>query len=349
MSPEWEKHFPDRNKNRIRNMTADNRKPIAVTMGDAAGIGPEVIVKALSEKSIYDICRPLVVGDGSVMRKAAKQISSKLTFHSVAIPAETEGRFGTIDLLDLHNLDGNVVMGQVSAVCGKAAMEYIAKAAEITGKGEVAAMVTAPINKESVHEAGYSDTGHMKFLCRITGTTKYAAMLATGELRVVHLSDHYSLKEACGLVTRERILANLRLIRDSFIKWGLESPRIGVAALNPHGSDGGLFGNEEAEQILPAVRDAQTEKIDARGPYPGDSIFYRAIAGEFDVVLAMYHDQGHIAVKTHGFEKSYTVTLGLPFIRTSVDHGTAFDIAGKGIADCQSMIEAIRVAVKLTR
>ena len=173
-------------------------------------------------------------------------------------------------------------------------------------------------------------------------------MLVTGNLRVVHLTTHHSLFDACGLVTKDRVLARLKLTHDSFRKWGFASPCIGVAALNPHGGESGLFGTEEIEQIGPAVKEAQTLGIDARGPFPADSIFYRAIDGEFDVVLAMYHDQGHIAVKVHGFEKSLTVTLGLPFIRTSVDHGTAFDIAGKGIADSQSLVEAIKTAVSLS-
>jgi len=329
---------------------APGEKPlIAVTMGDAAGIGPEVIVKALRESRIYDICRPLVVGDGSVLRHTLEILDSPLKLHQVGTASEAEGMSGTIDILDLHNLDNEeVVPGHVSAVCGKAAMEYIEKAAGLALAGEVRAMTTAPINKEAIMAAGYSDTGHMKFLTRLTSTTEYAAMLVTGRLRVVHLSDHYSLKDACGLVTRDRILAKLKLTHDSFRQWGFEHPRIGVAALNPHGSDGGLFGSEEAEEIAPAVEEAQALGIDAGGPFPADSIFYRAINGEFDVVLAMYHDQGHIAVKVHGFEKSLTVTLGLPFIRTSVDHGTAFDIAGKGIADAQSLVEAVKTAVSLS-
>ncbi|HEY96510.1 MAG TPA: 4-hydroxythreonine-4-phosphate dehydrogenase PdxA [Dehalococcoidia bacterium] len=324
------------------------KKIIAITMGDAAGIGPEVIVKALGNPKIYDLCSPLVIGDRGVIDNTIKLLSSSLSLHTVKSINAVEGRYGVIDILDLQNLRGEIIPGKISADCGRAAMEYIARAAEVTGNGEAAAMATAPINKESVARAGYLDTGHMKYLARITGTTEYAAMLMTGPLRVVHLSDHYSLKEACDLVKRERILAKLKLIRDSFLKWNLNDPRIGVAALNPHGSDGGLFGNQEETEILPAVNDAKKQGINAAGPYPADSIFNRAISGEFDVVLAMYHDQGHIAVKVHGFENSVAVTLGLPFVRTSVDHGTAFDIAGKGIADHQSMIEAIVTAVELS-
>ena len=324
------------------------KKIIAVTMGDAAGIGPEVVVKALGDPEVYEICSPLLVGDGGVIEKTIKSLDSSLSLRPVKSVDAVEGRYGVIDILDLQNLHDDVIMGKVSADCGRAAMEYIGKAAEITGNGEAAAMATAPINKESVASAGYPDTGHMRYLARITGTTEYAAMLMTGTLRVVHLSDHYSLKEACDLVKRKLILARLKLIRDSFLKWNLNDPVIGVAALNPHGSDGSLFGNQEETEILPAVNDAKKQGIDANGPFPADSIFNRAISGEFDVILAMYHDQGHIAVKVHGFEKSVAVTLGLPFVRTSVDHGTAFDIAGKGIADHRSMIEAISTAVDLS-
>jgi len=324
------------------------KKIIAVTMGDAAGVGPEIIVKALGESKVYDICSPLLIGDGGVIEKTIKSLNSLLSLRPVESVANVKGRYGEIDILDLHNLQGDITPGKVSADCGRAAMEYIKKAAEITESGKAMAMSTAPINKESVARAGYSDTGHMKYLARITGTTEYAAMLMTGTLRVVHLSDHYSLKEACDLVRRDLILAKLKLIRNSFLKWNLDDPRIGVAALNPHGSDGGLFGDQEENEILPAVNEAKKHGIDAKGPYPADSIFNRAVSGEFDVILAMYHDQGHIAVKVHGFEESVAVTLGLPFVRTSVDHGTAFDIAGKGLADHRSMIEAITTAVDLS-
>jgi 4-hydroxythreonine-4-phosphate dehydrogenase len=322
---------------------------IAITMGDAAGIGPEIIVKALDDRQVYDICRPLVVGYGGVLQQAIELAGSPLKLRSCETASGARGEYGIIDLLDLKNLDATkITPGQVSAACGKAAMEYIEKAAHLALDKQVGAIATAPINKEAVIAAGYEDTGHMKFLTRITSTTEYAAMLVTGKLRVVHLTDHYSLKEACEMVTRDRILSKLKLTDSSFRQWGFEHPRLGVAALNPHGSDGGLFGNEEATQIMPAVTEARSLGIDASGPFPADSIFHRAINGEFDAVLAMYHDQGHIAIKVHGFEKSVAVTLGLPFVRTSVDHGTAFDIAGKGIADARSMIEAIKTAVSLS-
>lgn len=228
-------------------------------------------------------------------------------------------------------------------------MEYIAEATRLALQGKVKAIVTTPINKEATIKAGYGDVGHLEYFARITQAKEYATMLASGYLRVVHLTTHYSLKEACERITKDRILGKLRLTQDSFQQWGIMHPRIAVAALNPHGGEGGLLGREEIEQIAPAVKEAQGSGIDARGPFPADSVFNRAINGEFDVVIAMYHDQGHIPVKVHGFEQSISIALGLPFIRTSVDHGTAFDIAGKGIANAQSLEEAILVAYRLTQ
>jgi len=330
-------------------MTTKERAIIAITMGDAAGIGPEIIVKALLQKQIYSICHPLVVGEGATMQEAIKLVNRPLKLHPIKTTTELKGQFGVIDLLDLHNLDRKeVVIGQVCGACGKAAMEYITKAAQLALQGEVNAIVTAPINKEATIQAGYGDVGHLEFLARLTLATEYATMLVSGPLRVVHLTTHHSLRHACELVTRERILAKLKLTHDSFRKWGIERPCIGVAALNPHAGEGGLFGSEEIEQIVPAVMAAQGLGIDARGPFPADSVFTRAIDGEFDVVLAMYHDQGHIPIKVYGFERSVSVALGLPFVRTSVDHGTAFDIAGKGVANSQSLEEAIKIAVRLS-
>jgi 4-hydroxythreonine-4-phosphate dehydrogenase len=331
-------------------VAAMKRPIIAITMGDAAGVGPEIIVKVLTQKKIYRTCRPLIIGDGATIRKTMEILGVALQLHLVEHTDEAKGQFGAIDLLDLHNLDQKeVILGNICRACGKAAMEYIARAAELALQGEVPAMVTAPINKEATIQAGYGDIGHLEFLARLTHTTEYATMLVAGALRVVHLSTHYSLKDACARVTKDRILSKLRLTHHSFQNWGIKHPRIGVAALNPHAGEGGLFGQEEISQITPAVKAAQNLGIDARGPFPADSIFTRAIGGEFDVVLAMYHDQGHIPIKVHNFERSISVALGLPFIRTSVDHGTAFDIAGKGIASCVSLEEAIKMAVSLVQ
>ena len=331
-------------------MTTSVKLVIAITMGDAAGIGPEIIVKTLGSEEVYRICRPLVVGEGTTMDGTIELLKSSLKLHNVEKVTEVKGEFGTIDLLDLHNLNQiEVIPGRICAPCGRAAMEYIAKAAELTLAGRVKALVTAPISKEATRLAGYQDMGHLEYLAHITGASEYATMLVSGPLSVVHLTTHYSLKDACTLVTRKRILAKLKLTHNSFLKWGGKQPRIGVAGLNPHAGEGGLFGREEIEEIKPAVKEAKNLGIDAQGPFPADSVFNRAINGKFDVVLALYHDQGHIPIKVYGFEKSVSVALGLPFVRTSVDHGTAFDIAGKGVANAESMAEAMKTVVWLSQ
>ena len=329
-------------------MTASMKPLIAITMGDAAGIGPETIVKTLGLEAIYRICRPVVVGDGPTINRTIELLKSPLKVHTIEEVAEAKDEFGTVDLIDLHNLNqAEVIPGRICAACGRAAMEYISRAAELSLAGKVKALVTTPISKEATRLAGYQDMGHLEYLAHLTGASEYATMLVSGPLSVVHLTTHYSLQDACKLVTRERILAKLRLTHSSFLKWGGKRPCIAVAGLNPHAGEGGLLGREEIEEIKPAVKAAQHLNIDARGPFPADSVFNRAINGEFDVVLALYHDQGHIPIKVYGFEKSVSVALGLPFIRTSVDHGTAFDIAGKGIANAESLAEAIRTAVSL--
>jgi 4-hydroxythreonine-4-phosphate dehydrogenase len=332
---------------RRSNMTIE-RPIIAITIGDAAGIGPEVVVKALAFGNIYAICRPLVVGEGGVIQETIKLTGRPMKLHPVMRVDEIRGESSIVDLLDLHNLDrAEITIGQICPACGRAALEYVSKAVELAQKGEVKALVTAPINKEAARQAGCGEIGHLEYIAKLIGATEYATMLVSGPLRVVHLTTHYPLRRACDLVTRERILARLKLTNSSFQGWGISHPRIAVAALNPHAGEGGLLGSEEIEEIEPAVKEAQSLAIDARGPFPADSVFHRAINGEFDVVLAMYHDQGHIPIKVYGFEKSVSVALGLPLIRTSVDHGTAFDIAGKGIAQYESLAEAIRMAVKL--
>jgi len=333
-----------------RNMAVETRPVIAITIGDPAGIGPEVVVKALAEKDIYNSCRPFVIGESGAIQAAIALSGKNLALHPIEKAAETKGKFGTIDILDMHNLDwGKVKMGEMSADCGWAAMEFLQMAMQLALNREITAMVNAPINKEATMLAGYTGLGHLEYLAQATHTKTYATMLATGNLRCVHLTTHYSLKEACDKVKKDFILSRLKLTDDSFRQWGFGKPVIGVAALNPHAGENGMFGQEEIEEITPAVQEAVTLGIDARGPFPADSIFNRAIKGEFDVVLVMYHDQGHIAVKVHGFEKSVSVALGLPFLRTSVDHGTAFDIAGKGIANAESISEAIKTAVWLSQ
>jgi 4-phospho-D-threonate 3-dehydrogenase / 4-phospho-D-erythronate 3-dehydrogenase len=322
---------------------------IAITMGDAAGVGPEIVVKALYNPEITRLCRPVIIGDIRIISKTIEITGKPLEFKKIDKIDEIDSKIDSIYVVDLHNIDLNKFKpGIVSAESGRASMEYISEAARLALEGKIQAMVTAPINKEATFLAGYEDIGHLEYLARMSGSKQYATMLVSGSLRAVHLTTHHSLTRACTFVKRDKILARIKLTHESFVNWVFEKPIIGVAALNPHGGEGGLMGREEIDEIIPAVGDAKGSGIDARGPYPADSIFNRAINGEFDVVLAMYHDQGHIPIKVHGFEKSVSVALGLPFVRTSVDHGTAYDIAWQGKANSTGMEEAIKVAVSLS-
>ena len=329
---------------------ADASKPaIAITMGDPCGIGPEVVVKALADPQVYASCRPLVVGNVYAMRQAVHQTGLPLRINETEDPVRAGQDSSVVDVLDIHNLNPeDITVGQISPACGKAAMEWVTRAGELALAGIVDGIATAPLNKEAASLAGYQSIGHMELLQELSGAKTVATMLLAKNLRVVHLTTHRSLRVACDYVKKDRILSFLQLTHDSFVQWGFSGPLIGVAALNPHGSDGGLLGHEEAEEIAPAVAAAQGRGINAVGPVPADAIFHQAIQGRYDVVLAMFHDQGHIPVKVYGFEESITANLGLPFVRTSVDHGTAFDIAGKGVAHHISMLEAIRLAVALS-
>ena len=325
------------------------KKPlVAITMGDAAGIGAEVITKALSDVSIYEKCSPFVVGNADALSDALIRSNSNSTVRVVHSILNLETSHGVIDVLDMSNLDfSKVEYGKLSPTCGKAAVEWILKAGEMASAGLVQAICTAPINKEACDLAGYRDIGHMEIFQNQTNSKQVATMLVAGELRVVHLTTHRSLRVACDHVTEENVLAKVRLTDDCFKNWGFEKPRIAVAALNPHASDGGLLGTEESKQIAPAVGRAKSMGIDVTGPLPADTLFNQNIDGKFDVCIAMYHDQGHIPIKVHDWKRSVSVNLGLPFVRTSVDHGTAFDISGEGIADHTSMMESIKVAVSI--
>ncbi len=326
----------------------DNKPIIGITMGDAAGVGPEVAAKALMDETVTANCVPLLIGDAAVMVKAKHLVGNRSELKLVGDNMQLDHSSGVMNMLDLHNLKSDeLVMGKISAACGRASVEYVIKAAQLALQHQIDAMVTAPINKEATRLAGYGELGHLELLAHYTDSKEYATMLVTENLKVVHLTTHYSLREAIVRVKRELILERLQLTHRSFNNWGNSHPVIGVAALNPHGGEGGLIGNEEIDEILPAVKLANEMGIDARGPYPADTIFNRALNGEFDVVLAMYHDQGHIPIKVHNVARSISIALGLPFIRTSVDHGTAYDIAWKGRADALSMIEAIKEAVRL--
>ena len=320
-------------------------KPLAITLGDPAGIGPEVAAKVVSEA--HPSVPWLLVGSRWALEKGAEVAGVTLPSIQTVNSAQE-----LTQSLGLYEVDASAPVpfefGKVNAACGKIAVESVEWAARAALADEVAAMVTCPINKEAIHAAGYvDDIGHQEILSRLSGASWTATMLMTPGLRVAHLSTHKSLIEAARYVTRATVLEKLRLVADTLAQWGIAAPRIAVAALNPHGGEGGLLGREEIEEIAPAVEDAQQLGIQVAGPIPADSVFNRAIAGEFDVVLALYHDQGHIAIKVHNFHSSTTATLGIPFVRTSVDHGTAFDIAGQGIANPQGLLAAIEIAQEI--
>ena len=329
----------------------DTQKPaIAITMGDPCGIGPEVVVKALADPRVYASCRPMVIGNTYAMNQAVKATGLPLTIRETDDPVGAGEDPSTVDVVDIHNLNPeDISVGQLSVPCGKAAMEWVTKAGELALAGIVDGIATAPLNKEAAAMAGYESIGHTELLQELSGARIVPTMLLSKNLRVVHLTTHRSLRVACDYVKKDRILDFLQLTHDSFVKWGFPNPRIAAAGLNPHNSDGGLIGNEEADEIAPAVAAARERGINVVGPIPADSVFPQAIEGRYDAVLAMFHDQGHIPVKVYGFEESVTANLGLPFVRTSVDHGTAFDIAGQGIAQHVSMLESIRLAVELAR
>ena len=311
-------------------------------MGDAAGVGPEIICMALSHPDIVKICKPLLIGDRTIMEEALKitGILSKGIFSS-----------DLIKVLDLHNLDlRDLVRGKVSKVTGQAAFEYISEAVRLALAGDIQAVVTAPINKESLNKAGHHYAGHTQLMAELCGKDEVYMMLVVGDLRVAHVTDHISLREVSKLITRSRILKVIELAHHTVRQFGIEKPRIAVAGLNPHSGEGGLFGGEEEKaHIAPAVLEAKSRGLDVVGPLSPDTVFYRAREGEFDLVVAMYHDQGHIPLKLWGFFEGVNITLGLPIVRTSVDHGTAFDKAGKGTANPGSLTRAIHVAAELAK
>lgn len=321
---------------------------IAITMGDPAGIGPEIICKALMHPEVHALCRPVVFGDVHWMQRAAQALNLPLAVTeetSAETPAPNDR---TLYVRQATDADLSAVApGQLSAQAGKAAAECVIAAAKAALSGEFEAIVTAPLNKEAIALGGYPYPGHTELLAEVTHTPNYGMLLLSGSLRVVHVSTHVSLREAIARVKTARILDCIRLGQRACLALGLEQPQIAVAGLNPHAGENGLFGTEESEEIAPAIAQAQQEGILASGPHPPDTIFARAAQGEFALVVAMYHDQGHIPVKLHGFDTGVNVTIGLPILRVSVDHGTAFDIAGKGIARELSLLEAIRVAVQM--
>lgn len=338
----------------------NNKRPIlGISAGDPAGIGPEITVKALSLREIYDICKPLVICDAGIVEQIISICDLPLKVNSVVKPAGGLYQYGTVDVLDQKNVElKNFRFNTISEMTGRASFEYVAKVIELANAGLINATITGPIHKEAIHKAGFNFAGHTEIYAELTNTKNYTMMLAEGNFRVVHVSTHVSLSEAIRRVKKDRVLNVIRLAHDALRKMKIEYPRIAVAGLNPHAGENGLFGTEEIDEIIPAIEAARTSGINAEGPFPPDTIFPKMKGGQYDVVVCMYHDQGHIPTKLLGFNYNHekqvweglsgvNITLGLPIIRVSVDHGVAFDKGGKGEANPESMIQAIKYGARL--
>jgi 4-hydroxythreonine-4-phosphate dehydrogenase len=324
------------------------RPTIAITMGDPAGIGPEIIMKALAHAEVHAMCRPLVIGDAARLRRAGEIVGAGIPVDALSSASEANFKTAAVQCVDLELVPDDLAFGTVSPTAGEAAYRYIEKAVEVVQAGEAQGICTAPLSKEALHAAGHKYPGHTELLAHLTGTPEVSMMLVSPKLRVIHVTTHIGLIDAIakiepGLV--ERVIARGY---DVLAKAGIANPKIGVCAINPHAGENGLFGHgEEAAKITPAIEACQAKGWDVRGPLPADTLFFLAGRGDYDMVVAMYHDQGHGPIKVLGLEAGVNITVGLPVIRTSVDHGTAFDIAGKGIADERSLVEALRQAVDL--
>lgn len=322
---------------------------IGITMGDPAGIGPEVVLKAVAEREVIDACMPVIIGDAQLLAHTARTLDLHCGYDIVRrgeqLPTELSGPV----IYHLDNISASIEPGVVDAAAGRAAGEYIEAAVELCGAGAVDAISTAPINKRSLFLGGYSFPGHTEFLAHLSGSKESAMAFVASNLRIVLISTHVPLSEAIRLVEKDRIVRVVHLTERELRRWGIARPRIAVAALNPHGAEGGLFGVEEAAEIAPAVEACRDAGLEVSGPHSADTVFLRASRGEFDAVVSCYHDQAMIPVKCLSFGEAVNVTLGLPFIRTSVDHGTAFDIAGRGVAEHSSMVAAIMLAAQLAR
>lgn len=338
-----------------------SKKPIlGITMGDPASIGPEITVKALSDPAIYEKCSPIIIGDAAVMEAAVGIVGKNVKINAVSDVKEAKFEFGTIDVYDMKLVDmDKLERGVVSAMAGNAAFQYVKKVIELAMNHEVDATVTNALNKEAMNLADHHYSGHTEIYAEYTGTKKYTMMLAHENLRVVHVSTHVSLREACDRVKKDRVLEVIRIADQACKELGIKEPKIGVAGLNPHSGENGMFGREEIEEITPAIEAAKGEGIIVDGPVPPDTVFSKARGGWYDIVVAMYHDQGHIPLKVVGFvynqaEQKWdavagvNITLGLPIIRASVDHGTAFDQAGKGVANELSLINAMDYAIRMS-
>jgi 4-hydroxythreonine-4-phosphate dehydrogenase len=321
---------------------------IAITMGDAAGIGPEIIMKALAVPQVHAFCRPLVVGDAARLRQAGDIVRSSLRVDSRREPHEAVYAPGVVECIDLPLVPPDLPFGRMSPIAGEAAFRFIERAVRIVSAGAAQAICTAPLSKEALHAAGHKYPGHTELLASLTGTPEVSMMLTAPKLRVIHVTTHIGLLDAIERIDAALVERVIGRAHDTLKKAGINHPRIGVCGINPHAGENGLFGRgEEAQKIEPAVRNAQARGLSVRGPLPADTLFFLAARGDFDIVVAMYHDQGHGPIKVLGLESGVNITVGLPMVRTSVDHGTAFDIAGQGVADERSLIEALRQASDL--
>ena len=317
-------------------------------MGDPAGIGPEVVVKALDDGAVFDVARPIVIGDGAVIARTAELLEARLKIRRVQWPNGEGGR-GVLEVIDLPNVNlPRLRVGQVQGEAGQAAFQYVQRSTEMALAGTIDAVATAPVNKEALRLGRVPYLDHTAMLAGLTGCRDLLTMFAVQRMKIFFATRHVSLRQACGEITADAVFATLVKADAALRRFGWLEARIAVAALNPHGGEHGLFGDEEMTALRPAVARAQEGGINAYGPIPADTVFHLCQRGDFDAVLSLYHDQGHIAAKTFDFERTVSVTTGLPFVRTSVDHGTAFDIAGKGVASAVSMAEAIRVAAEYT-
>ncbi|OAA94266.1 MULTISPECIES: 4-hydroxythreonine-4-phosphate dehydrogenase PdxA [Clostridium] len=327
------------------------KKPvIGITMGDAAGIGPEIIVKALSHRNVYDICAPVVIGDPKFLKKAIEITKSDVSLNLINDIKDAEFSYGKIDCFNIDIIPEDLTIGKMSPVAGDAAFQFVKKAVKLAKENKIQAICTAPLNKEAMQKGGHKFAGHTEILAELTNTKDYSMMLSSPKLKVIHLTTHVGLVKAVEMINPERTYRVIKLANDVLTRAGYKNPKIAVSGINPHAGENGLFGNgEEEEKLIPGIKRAQEEGIEVSGPYPPDTVFFRAVNGDFDIVVACYHDQGHIPIKVLGMSDGINVTVGLNggVIRTSVDHGTAFDIAGKNIADEKSMLAAIKSAVEL--
>jgi 4-hydroxythreonine-4-phosphate dehydrogenase len=332
---------------------------LAITMGDPAGIGPEIAVKLFVDENVFRICNPLLVGNAGIIRKAAGITGLDLAVNEIDDPANAKFEPANIDVFHIGDDDiSGIHFGEISAKSGDLAFRSVKASIDLAMEGKVDGIVTGPINKEAIHKAGYQFSGHTEIFAHFTNTSKYAMLLADKDFRVIHVTTHVALRNACDLIKKDRIMDVIDLLNEVLQKMGISKPRIGVAGLNPHSGDGGIFGTEEKEEIEPAITETRKTGILADGPVPPDILFVQAAGGKYDGCVAMYHDQGHIPFKFKSFKwnlkeskidhaTGVNITVGLPIIRTSVDHGTAFDIAGKGIASADALFQAVEYAVKL--